>query len=176
MKIQGYLILIFLFSKFHFAQEWQSPIISGYGEIMYIKDAAVQPDPNLQYNLIYDIKNDTTKNGVNKGLWVIARTLNLFYLSGVPKNKVKLVASIHGEASYIALSSAAYRKKFNKDNPNLNILKQLRSNGVDLYICSQATESRSIRKIDLNRFVVPSISGLSVLSNYQIKGYILMPI
>ena len=41
MKIQGYLILILLFSKLHFAQEWQSPIISGYGEIMYIKDAAV---------------------------------------------------------------------------------------------------------------------------------------
>ena len=174
MKIQSYLILIFLFSRFQFAQEWQSPIISGYGEVMYIKDAAVQPDPNLQYNLIYDIKNETTKGGVNKGLWVIARTLNLFHLSGIPKNKVKLVASIHEESSYIALSSAAYRKKFNKDNPNLDILNQLRSNGVDLYICSQATASRNIRKIDLNRFAVSSISRLSVISNYQIQGYILM--
>ena len=85
MKQKRYFLFALFLIAFVKAQEWQTPVIEGYGEVKYFENAAVQPDPSLEYHLLYDIKSDATKDGVNKGLWVMARTLNLLHVAGVPK-------------------------------------------------------------------------------------------
>ena len=157
------------------AQEWETPIIKGYGEVKYFDQAASQLNKQLEYKLIFDIKSNQVKNGVNKGLWTIARTLNLFELSGIPSKKIEIVASIHGEATFITLNSNAYQDKFGRDNPNSNIIQQLNDSGVKLYVCSQATSSRNINNGDLNINVIPALSGIAVLSNHLLQGFTLMP-
>ena len=175
IRISKIFISIIIISNYTNAQEWETPIIKGYGEVKYFDQAASQLNKQLEYKLIFDIKGNQVKNGVNKGLWTIARTLNLFELSGIPSEKIELVASIHGEATFITLNNNAYRNKFGRDNPNLNLIKQLKENGVELYVCSQATASRKINNKDLNINVISALSGIAVLSNHLIKGFTLMP-
>ena len=175
IRINKIFISIIIISNYTNAQEWETPIIKGYGEVKYFDQAASQLNKQLEYKLIFDIKGNQVKNGVNKGLWTIARTLNLFELSGVPNKKIELVASIHGEATFITLNNNAYRDKFGRDNPNLNLIKQLKENGVELYVCSQATASRKINNRDLNENVIPALSGIAVLSNHLLQGFTLMP-
>lgn len=175
IRISKIFISIIIISNYTNAQEWETPIIQGYGEVKYFDQAASQLNKQLQYKLIFDIKSNQVKNGVNKGLWTIARTLNLFELSGIPSKKIEIVASIHGEATFITLNSNAYQDKFGRDNPNSNIIQQLNESGVKLYVCSQATSSRNINNGDLNMNVIPAISGIAVLSNHLLQGFTLMP-
>lgn len=37
------------------AQEWQTPVIDGYGRIKDFKDAAEQPDTSATYKILYHI-------------------------------------------------------------------------------------------------------------------------
>mgnify|MGYP006161187851 CR=1 FL=1 len=175
MKIKIDLLLIIISSVFLNAQEWETPVIDGYGEVKYFEKAAIQPNPSLEYKLLFDIENETEKNGVNKGLWVIARTLNMLSLGKVPSNNIKIVASIHGDASFIALNDKAYQNKFAKSNPNLDLINKLRVEGVELFVCSQATAARNIDHESINTKIIPALSGLSVLATYQQKAFILMP-
>ena len=175
IRINKIFISIIIISNYTNAQEWETPIIKGYGEVKYFDQAASQLNKQLEYKLIFDIKGNQVKNGVNKGLWTIARTLNLFELSGIPSKKIEIVASIHGEATFITLNSNAYQDKFGRDNPNSNIIQQLNDSGVKLYVCSQATSSRNINNGDLNINVIPALSGIAVLSNHLLRGFILMP-
>ena len=175
IRISKIFISIIIISNYTNAQEWETPIIKGYGEVKYFDQAASQLNKQLEYKLIFDIKGNQVKNGVNKGLWTIARTLNLFELSGIPSKKIEIVASIHGEATFITLNSNAYQDKFGRDNPNSNIIRQLNDSGVKLYVCSQATSSRNINNGDLNINVIPALSGIAVLSNHLLQGFTLMP-
>ena len=175
IKINRTFLWIILVSNYIIAQDWETPIIKGYGEVKFFEQAASQLNKQLDYKLIFDIKSNQIKNGVNKGLWTIARTLNLFEPSGIPSKKIELVASIHGEATFITLNNNSYRNKFGRDKPNLNLIKQFKENGVELYVCSQANASRKINSRDQSINVIPVLSGIAVLSNHLLRGFILMP-
>ena len=111
MKIKTYLLLIIIPLGYLNAQGWETPIIDGYGEVKYFEKAEIKPNSSVDYKLLFDIKNETEKSGINKGLWVIARTLNMLSLGKVPSRNIKIVASIHGDASFLTLNNEAYQKK-----------------------------------------------------------------
>ncbi len=156
------------------AQEWQTPKIEGYGKIKYFENAAEQPDASIHHKLVFNITDEKEKEGVNAGLWRIARTLNLFEAAKMPSEKLEVVAVVHGEATYLALSEAMYQKKYNKPNPNLELLKLLKANGVKVYVCGQALSGRDFEPKDMNEYTQLALSALTVLSNYQHKGYALI--
>ena len=54
------------------------------------------------------------------------------------------------------------------------IIRLLSDYGVDLYVCSQATAYKKIKKSDKNKNITEALSGSSVLLNYQLNGYALM--
>jgi len=167
-------ILVFFFS-YSYGQEWQTPLIEGYGEIKYFDNAAEQLNLNQEYKLLFDVTSDKQKNGVNKRLWVVARTLNMMHVSGVPLANIKIVVAIHGAATFNILTEEAHINKYGKSNPNIDLIQKLRANGVSLFVCSQATAARNIKDEEVHADVVPALSSLSVLANYQIQGYHLMP-
>jgi ABC-type transport system substrate-binding protein len=53
-----------------------------------------------------------------------------------PKN-LKVVAIIHGSAGYSAMSNDVYRTKFGIDNPNLKVIEELKTAGVQLLLYGQ---------------------------------------
>jgi intracellular sulfur oxidation DsrE/DsrF family protein len=168
-------VFFVLFCNYSFAQEWQTPLIEGYGKIKYVDKAAELPNPVQEYKLLFDVTSDNQKNGVNKRLWVVARTLNMLHISGVPSSNIKIVVAIHGAATFNILTEEAHVNRFGKSNPNIDLIQKLRANGVSLFVCSQATATRNIKDEEVHIDVVPAFSALSVLANYQIQGYHLMP-
>ncbi|TVZ27145.1 DsrE/DsrF/DsrH-like protein [Gillisia sp. Hel_I_86] len=169
------LVLISMFSFQMQAQEWQTSKIEGYGKIKYFEDAAEQPDTTLNYKLVFDIKDGKEKEGVNVGLLKIARALNMLESGKISSEKIDIVAVVHGEATDLVLSNEKYQEKYKKSNPNIELLKLLKENGVKIFVCGQATAARNIAQEDMNESIELALSALSVLSNYQLRGYALIP-
>lgn len=157
------------------AQEWTTPIIEGYGKIMELKDVAVQPDASMDYKIVFDVKDDREMEGINIGLFKIARMINMLGAGGISPDKVHIVAAIHGGATFAVLNDAKYQEKNAKPNPNAEVLQLLKAYGVELLVCGQATAARGITKEDVNPNVEMALSAMMVLANYQLQGYILMP-
>lgn len=175
MKNALFLILIVMATQFNNAQEWTTPIIDGYGKIKEFKDIAAQPDNILDYKIVFDVKDDREMDSVNVGLWKIARVINMLGAGGISKEKVHIVAAIHGGATFAALNDVKYQEKYKKPNPNTELLKLLREYGVELLVCAQATAARGISAEDLNAHTELGLSAMMVLANFQLKGYALMP-
>lgn len=169
------LILLTTMGNIATAQEWQTPVIDGYGKVKYFKEAAGQPNKDQGYKILYHITSDAEREGVNKGLWHIARQINLFGAVGVPSENVKIVAVISGPSSDIVLNNKAYKKKHLKKNPNLDIMKKLTDYGVKIEICGQAVAGNHIDPdTDLNKYTDFTLSALMAIPIYQNKGYHLM--
>ncbi|MDC6389310.1 DsrE family protein [Maribacter sp. PR1] len=175
MKFGISVLVSLLCMGFSMAQKWTTPVIEGYGKIKSFKDVAVQPDASLEYKLVFDITSESEMDGVNKGLWKIARLINMLGSSGIPSDNVHIVAAIHGGATFATLNDTKHKKKYDKANPNTELLGLLKDYGVELYVCSQATAARNITAEDLNPNTELALSAMTVLSNYQLKGYALMP-
>jgi len=180
MKRTLLLFSLFLFTNvgltsFAYAQEWETPRIKGYGKVKYFSEAAEQPNPEDTYHLLFDITSTKEKDGVNQRLWVMARTLNMLAVSEVPNENIKLVGAIHGEATFIILTNEAYQNKYGTSNPNIDLINKLIAAGTQLYVCSQATASRGVSPDMVLPSITPALSALSVLSNYQNRGFHLMP-
>ncbi len=175
MKAIIFLALLMLTVQMVPAQEWNTPIIEGYGKVKDFKDVALQANTDLNYTLVFDVKDDREMEGINIGFFKIARMINLLGIGGVSPEKVHIVAAIHGGATYAALSDTKYLEKNNMPNPNTRVIQLLKDYGVELYVCAQATAARDITEDDLNLNTQMSLSAMMVLANYQLKGYVLIP-
>jgi len=175
MKKLLLIAIVFMTTQFASAQDWTTPIIKGYGKIKEFKKVAVQPDATKEYNIVFDLKDDREMHGTNIGYFKIARLINMLGSSGVAPEKVNIVAAIHGGATFTALNDEKYKAKYNKANPNAEVIKLLKDYGVKLYVCAQATASRGIAAEDLNPNTEIALSAMMVLANYQLDGYALMP-
>lgn len=168
-----YIILV-LFSYSLMAQEWVTPVINGYGKIKYSKNIAVQPDSDLEYKLVYKITTDQKREGINRGLNGIAHAINMLGCVNIPRENIKIVATIQGPATNIILKNEEYQKRFGEDNPNTKIIELLSQYGVKLFVCSQATAYKKIPASQIDKNVTEALSGSSVIANYQLNGYALM--
>ena len=151
-------------------------MIERYGAIQELPDAACQPERDLQYRILYDISRPPKREGEpSPGLTHIARTINLLEWGGVPADHLHLAGVIHAEATPAALTREAYRRKHNRVNPDADLIRQLTQHGVVIYVCGQSVLNQGYRQDDVNPEVAFALSSLTVLANYQLKGYALMP-
>ncbi|MGO3183206.1 MAG: DsrE family protein [Aequorivita sp.] len=158
-----------------YSQDWQTPVIDGYGRIKDFKDAEVQPDSAATYKILYHITADKHKDAVNVDLWHIARQINLLGISGVPKENVHIVAVVSGPATPMVMSDEAYQKKFKELNPNTDIIQKLSSYGVNIEVCGQALAEFEIdHKTEVNKNVKFTLSALIDIPTYQMQGYTVM--
>lgn len=81
---------------------------------------------------------------------------------------------VHGPAAQYVLNNEEYRKKFNTDNPNIPLLKELQEAGVRLLVCGQSLNKRGISPEAVTPEVKPALSAMTTLTTYQLKGYALL--
>lgn len=167
-------ILFFVMNQVN-GQEWITPTIEGYGKIKHFEDVAAQPNATLEYHLVFDVNDEREMDGVNIGIWKIARFLNMLGAAKISPDKIHIVAAIHGGATFAALTDEKYQEKYEKVNPNTELLQLLNSHGVELFVCAQATAARGIEATDLNPNTKLALSAMTVLANYQLQGYAIMP-
>lgn len=154
---------------------WIYPVIPKFGAVHPRPDAAVQPDPNVDYKVFVDVVStgdDHTKP--MESLERLARLVNLMGFAKVPPEHVHIVALLDKMAGIAALTNGQYRKNFKVDNPNLDILHALKKAGVTLMVCSQALAGRGLKDSDVDPSVTVTLSGLTDPVVYGQRGYTFM--
>ncbi len=167
------LFIFFIFStQGLLGQTRVNPVVKGYGGIFEAPYAAEKPDPNMEYKIVIDIAtNDGDADDIAYSIFNVARLLNLHAMGGVPKENMKVVLAIHGRAAFAVMDNASYKKKYGVDNPHLQLFKELKEAGVQMFACSQSLIGRGINHKKLVPEVSVATSMLTVMTTYQLKGY-----
>jgi len=148
------------------------PIIKSQGGIFDIPFATERPDPSLTYNVIIEVERESEKpDTINWALNNVARYLNLLAVGGIPASKVNVVLAIHGGASYTSMNNEQYKGKYKVDNPNLKLYQELQAAGVKMFVCGQSIVNRKIDRTRMVPEVQPTLSMLTTVTTYQLKGY-----
>lgn len=158
-----------------FAQNPKFPIVKGFGGIYDVDKVSELPDPSLKYKIVIDVKGgDKLEDNLNASLNNIARMLNLHGLGGVKADNIEVIAIIHSKATPTVLSDKSYQEKFQIDNPNTKLIKALAKSNVKVFVCGQSLLARGFKESKLHPDVKVSISALTILTTYQLKGYALL--
>ncbi|MDE2091068.1 MAG: DsrE family protein [Gammaproteobacteria bacterium] len=160
---------------------WQNPVINGAGKMHPLPDSAFQPQKDVIYKAVFSLtKGELNKDkkqaaNINDGLEALARAVNLFASAGVSPDHLKFVAIIHGGATPIVLDNTHYKQEFGVDNPNLELIKQLEAQGVQIAVCGQAVAGWNFEYSWVNPDVKIALSAISTIIILQQRGYALMP-
>ena len=174
IKVLTVLLALFIQNTIK-AQDWKMPVIEGYGGIVHYENAQNKPDPSKEYKIIFHIKDGEEIYGVNKGLWKIARLINLMGSYGVPQDHLKIVAVISGKAWLLALADEEHKKRAESANPNLDLLNKLKQKNVRILVCAQSLAKYNIDvDKDLNPYMELTISALTAIPIFQMEGYVPM--
>ena len=147
-----------------------------FGGVLPVANPNEIPDPNQVYKLLFEVikgNPDSTRDEVDNSMAEVARVINLHLASGIPAKNILPVIVVHGSALHSFTSDAAYQQKYKSDNPNDKLLDELRSVGARFIACGQAMQFFEVPKEQLQPDVKVSITAQTVLSNYQLKGYVL---
>lgn len=157
------------------AQSAHYPIVQNHGGIFDIQEATIFPDASLQYNIVIEIKEGAAGHkSINGALNNVARVANLHGIGGVPKENIHIVAIVHGEATVALLSSISHENRFGTPNPNIDLIESLQAAGIQLAVCGQSLKARKIDPRELTSDITISLSAVTALTTYQLKGYALL--
>ncbi len=134
------------------------------------------PDPTIDYKLLFELtanNPDSAAKEINFGLAEVARLINLHIASGIPLKKIKPVIVVHAGALNAITSNEYYKKRYNIDNPNIQLINELKNIGGEFIACGQAMAFFDIKKEVLLPMVKVSLTAQTVLSSYQLKGFVL---
>ncbi|MCM2374294.1 DsrE family protein [Aporhodopirellula aestuarii] len=161
---------------------FEHPLIKDHGGIVVLPDADQQPKPNSK--VLLDITSDAKSGNVIKGFDRAALILNQYTQAGAGiENGFKMALILHGPATTAALSDEAYGKHvkpYMKDkgqtkNPNLELLKELREAGVEIFVCGQALAHHGFGTNEVAREVKVAVSAATVNINLQMNNYAYIP-
>lgn len=156
----------------HPAGYWQYPAIKDYGPVHPRPNAAMQPDKNTVYKVVFDITEGAKDmRRPNPGLIHVARAINVFASAGVPLDHLRFVAVVQGPATASVLDGKAYQRRFKTANPNLKLIAALRKTGVKVQVCGQSLSGKHIANDEVNPQVTITLAALPDLVIWQSRGY-----
>ena len=152
------------------------PLIKGGkgSGVIPVKDPVEIPDPNIDYKIMFELTGnnpDSTIKEINYGLDEIARVLNLHVASGVPAKRLIPVIVIHAGGINAFKNNEAFQKKYKIDNPNIQIINDLKKLGAKFIVCGQAMTWLEIKTEELLPDIKLSLTAQTALTHYQLKGY-----
>ncbi|MEM7110155.1 MAG: DsrE family protein [Bacteroidota bacterium] len=167
--------LLFFVSYTSNGQNRVNPVIKNYGGIYEIPDATVVADREMEYKIVVDVVTGAENSDeVAWGLNNVARMLNLHAVSGADMDRITVVLAIHGSATYAVMDNSFFKKRFDVDNPNLPLIRELKEAGVKLTVCGQSLISRDVPVKSVTEEVEIAKSMLTTVTTHQLKGYALL--
>lgn len=152
-----------------------SPVIKEADGFIVLKDAKVQPDKRRVYKAIYDAtKSSKDSSQILPALNMAGSELNALGVCDIPLTNAKFVIVFHGAAIDGILDNQHYIKKHGINNPNLNVLTELKKAGVQLFVCGQNLVAENIDPKIISKDVTVASDALIVLMSYQNDGFALM--
>lgn len=158
------------------------PFLKGniFSGVLPVENPTDLADYPQTYKLLFDFAvgnaEDLKKGNINPGIQEIIRILNLHKAAGVPESRMDITVIIHGPGTSTFLNNEEFKKMFGIDNPNLDLVKQLQQKQVKFSVCGQTLGLRGWELEKLVAGVKKSYSARTVLSTYQLKGYVVYPI
>ena len=153
------------------AQEMVNPVIKSYGGIYDIPKATVRPGPDQKYQVVIDLYSGSeSPDKLNPALNNVARMINLHAVGGATQ-KMDVVLAIHGKANDIVMRDASYLTRYKVNNPNIELIKHLKSAGVKLTVCGQSLLHSQVDPDQVLDEVDIATSMLTTVTTYQLKGY-----
>ena len=105
-------------------------------------------------------------------LTTMARFYNLHVRHGVPEERVRAAAVVHGSGWQALLTDSAFAARFGgRPNPSRTLVEELLKHGAQLVLCGQTAGSRGIRRDELIPGVKVAISAMTALNVLQADGY-----
>lgn len=157
------------------ASFWSYPAIRGYGPEHVWPGVVERPQADKHYKALFDLtQGKAAAAKVNPGLDHVARTVNIFAAAGVPVQNLRFDVIIHGPATPLVLSAAAYQAKFGHPNPNLAVIAALRKAGVKIMVCGNALADMHLTPGEVNPQIEVALSALSTVIILQNQGYALV--
>ena len=159
----------------------QYPFLKGgkWSGVIPVADPTEIPDPNREYKLLFELtakNSDSLAKEINAGLDEVARILNLHVASGIPAKNIIPVIAIHGPGIEALVNDQSYKKKHSIDNPNIRLVHDLENIGAKFIACGQAMAFFDVKREELLPEIKVTYSVQTVLSNYQLQGFVLYPI
>lgn len=153
---------------------WINPVVKDYGRMHPVTYGALKPDPNKTWKVVFDVGNGATdQDGINKALWHVARAVNVYADAGVDHEHRQFAVVLHGGATPMALSPAAYQAKYGKPDPDAKLIDELAAAGVKLYVCGQALADNGFTQDQVNPHVEVALSALAAIPVLEQQGYAL---
>jgi len=147
-------------------------MIERYGSLRPIPEASFQLPADLQYKVLFDCTRAAEQAGeVLPALNRTARFVNLLESSGISAGQAKLVVVMHGAAVPAALNAEAYRERFGRDNPNTDLIQELRRRGIEVHVCGQSFLGQGFEPDEIDPRIALAVSALAVLVAYQLRGF-----
>lgn len=147
--------------------------------VIPVTDPTEIPDPNIDYKILFELTGnnpDSTIKDINYGLAEIARVINLHIASGVPVKRIIPVIVAHAGVLHSLKNNEAFQKKYKIDNPNIKIIDDLKKLGAKFIVCGQAMAFLEVKKEELLPDIKISLTAQTVLTHYQLKGYVWHPL
>jgi intracellular sulfur oxidation DsrE/DsrF family protein len=170
-------LLVLASGSFGPARAADSPtvLVPGYGATRDLPGAHELPDPNTDYKVVFaDGQDAKDPSDVNPMLPTIARYVNTLGKYGVPAKHRHIVIMFHQRTPGIGIvmTNEAYRKRFNRDNPNVALIHALKQAGVEIRVCGQGLLAQKIDPSEVNPDVQVDLWAMTTLVNLQLKGYV----
>ncbi|HTX23334.1 MAG TPA: DsrE family protein [Steroidobacteraceae bacterium] len=154
------------------ATHWVYPVIKRYGGVHPRADLPTELAPGSEFKVIADVSHGYADRTHPLGsLQRLARLVNLFGYAHVPPERVHVVAVIEGEISSAVLTNDAYKRRFHVDNPNLDLLHELKRSGVKVMVCAQMLAENDVPDGEISPDVTVTLSALTDLAGYEALGY-----
>ena len=145
--------------------------------VVPVKDQDEIPDLKMQYKLLFELISnnpDSTIKEVNYGLVEVARVINLHVASGIPLKNIVPVIVVHAGALHALKNNEYFNKKYKTDNPNIKVIGELEKIGAKFIACGQAMSFLDIQKEAFLPIVKVSLTAKTVITGYQLKGFVLI--
>ena len=151
------------------------PVIEGMGPYYAIPDS-FNLQPGIHYRAVMDVaEGPDDPASLNRSIESAARFLNMHAASGIAASDMELALVLHGGAAKAALNNAAYKQRFQTDNPNDELLRALTGAGVKIYLCGQSASFGGFKADEIHPSITMALSAMTVLTRLQTEGWALLP-
>ncbi len=156
--------------------DWQYPAVQNFGPVVPVPEATATLDGQTRYKVAFNVTQGNPGDGrVSSDLALVARFVNLLAISGMKPADADIVAVVHAAATPSVIRDQEYQARFGTRNPDAELIRQLKANGVDVVVCGQAVAGAGFPFEAVMDGVDVSISAMTELAQRQLDGYALLP-
>ena len=146
------------------------PIFEKFGKHAKV-DLAKPLGKNMQFKVAFDVSERSGEDVLNRRFDTLARFINMHVANGVPLKNIDLALVVHGKAGFDLLRPAAYKKRFSQVNPSRELVDELLSNNVQIFLCGQSAAYYEIDNDDLIDNVQMALSAMTANAFLSQQGY-----